>query len=174
MRVRLVMKMATHFHLYLSHEFFSKMSCPASEDPLLQRFSEEYSDRQSAAKALQGKIFVIRKPSKECGMWHLFTTANILHSKVMIIFPDKGEEDMRSLAKRTIVPQRDQSATSTKFIMWTTHREDLTDEHWVPSHFVPLLPLHPVTSLWWLWRRRTSVTTPVSFLKGKIYWVLQY
>ena len=75
-------------------------------------------------------------------MWHLFAVANILHSKVVSIFPDKGEEDMRSLAKRTIPPQ-DQSATSAKFIMWTSHREDLTEEHWVPSHFVPLLPLHP-------------------------------
>ena len=75
-------------------------------------------------------------------MWHLFAVANILHSKVVSIFPDKGEEDMRSLAKRTILPQ-DQSATSAKFIMWTSHREDLTEEHWVPSHFVPLLPLHP-------------------------------
>lgn len=72
----------------------------------------------------------------------MFAVANILHSKVVSIFPDKGEEDMRSLAKRTILPQ-DQSATSAKFIMWTSHREGLTEEHWVPSHFVPLLPLHP-------------------------------
>ena len=46
------------------------------------------------------------------------------------------------LGKRTILPQRDQSAAPAECIMWVTHEGDLTDRHWVLGRFVPLLPLH--------------------------------
>ena len=144
MRVRLVVEMVVNSKLYLSPAFLSRGSSDDGQDILekLKRYAEVYNVSHSAKTSFAQENFLTRNASKECGMWHLFAAANILHSKVISVFPDKGEGDMRSLAKRTILPKRDQSATS-KFIMWTSHREDLTDEHWVPNHFVPLLPLHP-------------------------------
>lgn len=144
LRVRLVIEMVIHFKLYLSPEFLSKGSCDDGHDILLKlkRYSEIHSVSQCASKALQEEILCIRKQSKECGMWHLFAAANILGSAVTSVFPDKGGNDMRHLTKRTILPTGDQLNTAT-FVMWTSHRDDLMDEHWVPNHFVPLLPLHP-------------------------------
>ena len=70
MRVHLVMDMSMHFHLYLNHNFLSKGTSDAGQDSLekLQLYSEEYSDHQSAVKALQKLIYGVGKPSKECGM----------------------------------------------------------------------------------------------------------
>lgn len=70
MRVCLVVEMSMHFHLYLNHNFLSKGTSDAGQDSLekLQLYSEEYSDHQSAVKALQKLIYGVGKPSKECGM----------------------------------------------------------------------------------------------------------
>ena len=134
-------EVTTHFHGYLRHELcFSKGDGHYILEKL-QRYCEEYN-HQFAAYALQGKIFSFIWSAKECGMRHLFASANILRSKVISIFPDKGKKDTQFLGKRTILPQRDQSAAPAKCIVWATHKGGLTDRHWVLGRFVPLLPLH--------------------------------
>ena len=127
----------------MTHEFFFSKDDGHDILEKLQRYCEEYNNHQFAAYALQCKIFSFRKSAKECGMWHLFASANILRSKVMSILPDKGKKDTQFLGKRTILPQRDQSAAPAECIVWATHEGGLTDKHWVLGCFMPLLPLHP-------------------------------
>ena len=77
----------------------------------------------------------------ECSMWHLFATANTLSLPLQSIFPDKGRIELQHLTKRILLPEK--QVGPQVHIKWTSHREDQSDEYWAPTHFVPLLPLHP-------------------------------
>ena len=75
-------------------------------------------------------------------MWGVYAAANILKVPVISVQPDKGESHKRLLAKRTIWPTQDHADTPC-YIMWTSHRDDMTHQWWSANHFVPLLQLHP-------------------------------
>ena len=77
----------------------------------------------------------------ECSMRHLFAMANTLSLPLQSIFPDKGPAELQHLTKRILLPEK--QVGPQVHIMWTSHREDHSDEYWAPTHFVPLLPFHP-------------------------------
>ena len=59
------------------------------------------------------------------------------------MFPDKGPAELQHLTKRTVRPENQVGGGPQVHVMWTSHREDQLDAYWAPTHFVPLLPLHP-------------------------------
>ncbi|WAR31464.1 hypothetical protein MAR_034006 [Mya arenaria] len=51
----------------------------------------------------------------------------------------KGNENIRNDLNRLIWPRLEPKSNPI-YILWTNTRDDITTEHWVPNHFVPLLP----------------------------------
>ena len=101
-----------------------------------------FSQGLTPLEVLQAEIVGVCKPSADFNMWGVYAAANILKVPVTSMHPDKGEAHKRLLAKRTIWPTQDHADTPC-YIMWTSHRDDMTHQWWSASHFVPLLQLHP-------------------------------
>jgi hypothetical protein len=50
-----------------------------------------------------------------------------------------GNPNVRPYLNRRVVPRLG-SCSKPIYILWTSTRNDMTNEHWTPNHFVPLLP----------------------------------
>ena len=60
----------------------------------------------------------------------------------MSIYPQRGNPHVRRDLHRKIYPrdyQGDLDDPVTRLIMWTSCREDMPSQHWVPNHFVLVL-----------------------------------
>lgn len=81
----------------------------------------------------------IRNPKAYMGLWQVAAAANVLCRPVVSLYPEKGWEVFQHLNNRTLHPRQNQSDNPV-FILWTSARQDVSDEHWTANHFVPLLP----------------------------------
>lgn len=135
MRVRIVVELTINIARYVSPVYLASGSS-ANGARLLEYLM------LTPLQVLQAEIVNVCKPSTDFNMWGVYAAANILKVPVTSVHPDKGEAYKRMIAKRTIRPTQDHADTPC-YIMWTSHRADMTDEWWSANHFVPLLPLHP-------------------------------
>ncbi|GFR78923.1 hypothetical protein ElyMa_002276700 [Elysia marginata] len=78
------------------------------------------------------------------GLWQLMAAATALNVTIVSVYPQKGSSCGRFL-NRTISPVPDVSPASaakrTIVILWTSTQSDMADEHWVPNHLEPMIPL---------------------------------
>ena len=130
----------SHSPSYLAHG--SSTSGAKLLEYLMLDVDIPFSQGLTPLEVLQAEIIGVCKPSADFNMWGVYAAANILKVPVTSVHPDKGEAHKRLLAKRTIWPTQDHTDTPC-YIMWTSHRDDMTHQWWSANHFVPLLQLHP-------------------------------
>lgn len=95
----------------------------------------------SAARRIFRKVVVeITKINSFIGIGQLFAIASVLNSRVISVYPQLGSPIVRKDLNRLIMPRNINHEDTIK-IMWYSTRQDLTMQHWIPNHFVPLLPL---------------------------------
>ncbi|XP_033761492.1 uncharacterized protein LOC117343256 [Pecten maximus] len=73
------------------------------------------------------------------GIWQLFAAATVMNCVVNCVYPQRGNPNVRKDLNRKIMPIG--AANQEVYLMWTSTREDMGSSHWIPNHFVPLLPL---------------------------------
>ena len=95
----------------------------------------------SIVSTFEQETLSVARLSEFMGNWQVHACASILHSPVFSIHPDRGQKDVREKITRVLQPRIPYSGPTTLHcIFWTSERDDMTEEYWVPNHFVPLLP----------------------------------
>ena len=145
MRMRIVAELTINIARYVSPSYLA--SGPSTTGATLLEYlmldvDIPFSKGLTPLEVLKAEIVGVCKPSADFNMWGVYAAANILKVPVTSVHPDKGESHKRMLAKRTIWPTQDHADTPC-YIMWTSHRDDMTHQWWSANHFVPLLQLHP-------------------------------
>lgn len=148
-RLRIVHELCTNDDLYLSDEYLEHQS-DNSEKHLTKSFAM-YSDYFVPGVLLtdnrirniyEAEVMSICTPRTFMGIWQLYALASVLGHPLFSVYPERGNPVVRQQLHRIIHP-RIQSSDVKLHIMWTATRDDMPDEHWVPNHFVPLLPIAP-------------------------------
>ncbi|KAL3879439.1 hypothetical protein ACJMK2_031737 [Sinanodonta woodiana] len=110
-------------------------------------YSDEYkhgTDRLNDKTTLQDiyerEVMKIRKRSTYMGIWHIFALS-VLQQKVSSIYPKLGNVNVRKDLHKIIHPRVNVCENRILYIMWTSTRSDMTRGHWLPNHFVPVLPI---------------------------------
>ena len=140
MRVRIITEMAVNFIMYTDPIFLGS----ADDGTTLLAFLRKYADvtydaLRSSVETLKEEVMRVTALGTECSMWHLFATANMLSLPLQSIFPDKGPAELQHLTKRILLPEK--QVGPQVHIMWTSHREDQSDEYWGPYPLrTPLAP----------------------------------
>jgi hypothetical protein len=73
-----------------------------------------------------------------CGLWHFFALALLLDMPVQSLYPQLSWQLYRDYCSRIIRPPGCKQERKL-IIMWTTNRDDQTDDHWSSNHFVPVV-----------------------------------
>lgn len=80
----------------------------------------------------------VLKMNESMGIWHLFALSDVLGCRIVSVYPELGGKLPRMVLGRNISPLVKKNSTPF-VVMWTSTREDMTSENWIPDHFVPLL-----------------------------------
>ena len=148
-RLRIARELVLHRDVYLDEKHLQR-GVSADFDPqptakLYAQYSEHYLPGQPLAMPNITAIY-----NKECndilkkgafmGIWQIFALASILKCPLYSVYPNKGNPSVRRDLHRVIMP-REMSNAKPLFFMWSTCRTDMNDAHWVPNHFLALLPV---------------------------------
>ena len=137
MRVRMVMKLAAHYELYVNDEFLSK---PEPTKPGISTsyamYSGQFENDLSMSQIFEKEVMHVIKPGSYCSMWQLHGLASVLGTPLRVLYPGKGAP--RVDLNKTIVP-RIANSTATATIMWTHTSNTNVTAWWQPNHFVPVL-----------------------------------
>ena len=156
-RARIVKELVTQEDVYLNNEYLeSGLSnktdcCKTSLKSQYAQYSEYYIpgmklDENTIRDIYRKEIFSVTINKSYMGIWQLFALANVLNCAIYSVYPNKGNETVRNDLNRCILP-RQPSKSRAVYIMWTNTRADITTEHWVPNHFVPLVPYNTADDL---------------------------
>jgi len=91
----------------------------------------------------QMELMKIRIDKTYMGMWQMYALSSVLKSPIFSIYPKFGNPNVRSDLNRIVMP-RNQLSTQRPvlYILWRrTRHNDMMHEHWIPNHFVPVLPI---------------------------------
>lgn len=147
MRVRMIIEAVLNKSLYLSQDFLEQ-GLQKKQKKLAQTFAL-YSDEYFGSNTLNEKeveniykreMMKITKNSSYMGIWQLFSLASVLGRAIFSIYPCKGNVNVRRDLHRLIEP-RVKKSMSRCYIMWSSTRSDMTNDNWVPNHFVAVLPI---------------------------------
>ena len=75
----------------------------------------------------------------------MFALSSIMRRPIFSVYPKRGNPVVRKDLHRRIEP-REKISNKPLYIMWTTTRQDMTNTHWVPNHFVPVLQIQDQTN----------------------------
>ena len=93
------------------------------------------------------------------GIWQIFALASVLKRPVFSAYPCLGNPTVRADLHRLVLPRLDPNISTTLaldahddkevhqtplVVMWTSTRNDMTNQNWVPNHFVPAVPQTPI------------------------------
>ena len=101
-------------------------------------------DDQLIKQIYQQEIMSIAKPTNYMGMWQMYGLASVLKMNIFSCYPKQGNPNIREDLHKLIKPRMARSlpiATSSAIIMWSSTRSDMLEKHWVPNHFLPILPV---------------------------------
>jgi len=81
------------------------------------------------------------------GIWQTHALSSVLCCPIYSVYPNLGNPNVRLDLNRLIMPRNEEHHNKQPvYILWTsTRNKDMTNEHWVPNHFVPVLPIDVVT-----------------------------
>ncbi|XP_071122434.1 uncharacterized protein [Mytilus edulis] len=148
-RVRIILELVANEDLYLNDDYLSSaLELNIKTRQLSKQFamySSEYIPGDVLTPAAVRRVFRkevldITKINSFMGIWQLFAIASVLNSRVISVYPQLGSPVVRKDLNRLIMPRNINHEDTIK-IMWSSTRQDLTMQHWIPNHFVPLLPL---------------------------------
>ncbi|KAL3873588.1 hypothetical protein ACJMK2_036685 [Sinanodonta woodiana] len=111
-------------------------------------YSDEYkhgtnrlNDKTTLQDIYEREVMKIRKCSTYMGIWQIFALPSVLQQKVFSIYPKLGNVNVRKDLHKIIHPRVNVCENRILYIMWTSTRSDMTRGHWLPNHFVPVLPI---------------------------------
>ena len=103
-----------------------------------------FMDREDTRSIYQKEIHQILKAKEFMGLWQVFALASVLKTPIFSIYPERGNPNVRKDLNRLILPRETTDETETMtpaLVMWSSCREDMQDEYWVPNHFCLVLPV---------------------------------
>ncbi|VDI73607.1 Hypothetical predicted protein [Mytilus galloprovincialis] len=112
-------------------------------------YSDEYANEVLSngeiERLYEREVLKICKNKSYMGIWQVFALASVLCRPIYSVYPNLGNPNVRRDLHRMIQP-REIKSKETSFIMWTTTRNDMRRNNWVPNHFIVLLPMDEQTS----------------------------
>ncbi|XP_060601387.1 SH3 domain-containing protein 21-like [Ruditapes philippinarum] len=108
-------------------------------------FLEQYIPGNKVTKTDTENIFEeetvkICKRGSYMGIWQLFALSSVLKKKFTSLYPIIGQSSVKQVLNRSILPRQGDHNEPSVTVMWTSTRTDMVPQHWIPNHFVPLLP----------------------------------
>lgn len=91
----------------------------------------------------QNEVVNVSRDKCYMGIWQLFALSSILKRPIVSVYPQLGNPSVRMDLNRTIFPREEQRSNKA-FIMCISTRTDMVHVHWVPNHFIPVLPIDVV------------------------------
>jgi hypothetical protein len=146
-RLRIAIEMIIHQDQYLDADFLSK-GLPTGHrltPAQVAHFSGNYTGNVLTEEEVQvvyrNELHQVMKPNEFMGLWQIFALASVLKHPIFSVYPEKGNRSVRQDLHRLILPRETIKSTPLPvFVMWTSAREDMTEEYWTPNHFVVILP----------------------------------
>lgn len=159
-----------HKDMYLNQDYLvrgiveNKNKCIAKSFAM---YSDEYVpgifrtlNNEEVDTIYQKEIVKISKNKTYMGIWQICSLSSVLGRPIFSVYPELGNVNVRRDLHRLVEP-REKKQNSIAYIMWTTTRTDMRIQHWVPNHFVAVLPVDaPTISIpielqrWRLFRQR--------------------
>ena len=148
MRVRIIIEICLHKDLYLDNDFLNEglvhlSTQGTSLKPEFAKISPCFTHGDVLTDAVIERIFenevqLVTKDKQEMGVWQLFALASVLKVPIISIYPRGVRKD---LLNRPIKPKSMREDAPILSIMWTSTREDMHTQYWIPNHFVPVLQM---------------------------------
>ncbi|CAC5386696.1 unnamed protein product [Mytilus coruscus] len=144
----MVIEIVTHEDVYLDEYYLNRGTTGEDKHIVsnLVMYSDSYiaGDRITPAVArriLREDTFNFSKLGAYGNAWLIFALSSILKCSLFAIYPQKGNPVVRSHLNREVCPRMTKSSDIV-YLMWTSTRtKEMRDEHWIPNHCVPVLPL---------------------------------
>ncbi|MCG8046239.1 MAG: hypothetical protein N0E48_11390, partial [Candidatus Thiodiazotropha endolucinida] len=151
MRVRIILEQVKHEKHYLNDNFLQTGKYGRSMDPKRSTkkqyamYSESFIPgrrltNESIKSIYRKEVLSITRNMSFMGIWQIHALSSILKIPIYSAYPDLGNSNVRKDLHKVVKPIQETNSDPV-FILWTSNREDMTVEHWVPNHFVPLLKL---------------------------------
>lgn len=145
MRVKIIIEAVLNKSLYLSHDSLEQ-GLQKKQKKLAQTFTLYMNTlalihwmRKKWNTLIREKWWKYREFILY-GNMATFSLAGVLGRAIFSIYPCKGNINVRGYLHRLIEP-RVKKSMSRWYIMWISTRSDMTNENWVPNHFVAVLPI---------------------------------
>ena len=157
-RVRIVTELVLNDDYYLDNKSLLKGTCTdgGNSTKQLPKIYAQYSDMYVPGMTLtdsmvkniyQMEAIKIKKDKSYMGIWQIYALSSVLCCPIYSVYPKLGNPNVRLDLNRLIMPRNEEHHNKQPvYILWTsTRNKDMTNEHWVPNHFVPVLPIDVVT-----------------------------
>ncbi|VDI81079.1 Hypothetical predicted protein [Mytilus galloprovincialis] len=145
-RVRIILESCIFKDAYLNQGFLER-GFREKNNSLAKTFafySDEYANEVLSngeiERLYEREVLKICKNKSYMGIWQVFALASVLCRHIYSVYPNLGNPNVRRDLHRMIKP-REIKSKETSFIMWTTTRNDMRRNNWVPNHFIVLLPM---------------------------------
>lgn len=147
-RARIIRELIISKSKYLDYTYLRKgvditdteaQKLPAEYAMFSEYYEMEHMSEKNIENVFEKEVLSICKKGVYMGIWQIFALANVLQSNIYSVYPKLGNPNVRKQLHRRILTDTKET-TNTYFIMWSTTRDDMTTTHWVPNHFVVLLP----------------------------------
>ena len=166
-RVHIVHELALHEEYYLTEDNLRKGHSRDKKHKVKNSFrmySEEYLpgiqlNEKTIRTVFEHEVMKISKQKTYMGIWQIFALASVLKRPVFSAYPCLGNPTVRADLHRLVLPRLDPNISTTSaldahddkevhqtplVVMWTSTRNDMTNQNWVPNHFVPAVPQTPI------------------------------
>ena len=149
-RVRIIKELVENEETYLDDKYLARGTGTEKNDKACSKSYAQYSDKyvpgmkltKSLIKRIyQEEVLSLTEDKSFMGIWQLHAL-----SPLYSVYPKLGNPSVRRDLHRLIEPIK-KAEHGPVYIMWTSCRTDMNKEHWVPNHFVPLLPIIFATDL---------------------------
>ena len=144
-RLRIAVELIIHKSLYLDADYLSA-GLPANQrltPAQIAQFSNQYVCQRLSKSSIDAiftqEIHEILHLGSFMGLWQVFALASILQRPIFSAYPNLGNPNVRRDMHRLIQP-RVMKFKEPVLLMWTSCREDMNKSHWVPNHFVLMMP----------------------------------
>lgn len=118
-------------------------------DRNLLKLYAQYSDMYSQGMLLNNDIIksiyrmeVMKIKRNNMGIWQLHALSSVLKCPIFSVYPTLGNINVRRDLNRLIMPRTETSIKMPIYILWKSTRDDMVKGHWIPNHFVPLVPIY--------------------------------
>lgn len=163
MRLRIAVEMILHQQDYLSDVYLSRGEplTTAEIATLVPQYCGQNLTKRHISRLYSEEVKDVLTPSTSVGLWQLFAMSSVLQRPVLSVFPQQmGNPEHRRLLNRKILPRTSNGHDTMPppiAVLWSSTRQDMVSDHWVPNHFSLLVPISRMNCFPWL--LMTSVLT---------------